>query len=31
MEDAGWYYWYEHTENSHTLIISDDSLSAPGD
>ena len=24
-ESLGWHYWYEHRENGHTLILSDDS------
>ncbi|MEO6917847.1 MAG: type VI secretion system tip protein TssI/VgrG, partial [Collimonas sp.] len=27
-EDAGWYYWYEHTAKGHKLILSDDSTQA---
>ena len=27
-EERGWHYWYEHTENGHTLILSDDSTDA---
>ncbi|RIX48869.1 MAG: type VI secretion system tip protein VgrG [Rhodocyclales bacterium GT-UBC] len=29
LEEAGWYYWYEHDASQHRLIISDDSLGAP--
>ena len=29
MEEEGWFYWYEHSRNSHTLIIHDDSRLAP--
>lgn len=28
-EAAGWYYWYEHTEQGHKLILSDDSTKSP--
>lgn len=28
-EAAGFFYWYEHTESGHKLILSDDSCSAP--
>jgi len=28
-EAAGWYYWYEHNSNGHTLIVSSDSTTAP--
>lgn len=27
-EDLGWYYWYEHREDGHTLVIGDDSLAS---
>lgn len=28
-ETAGWYYWYEHDEKGHTLIVGSDSTRAP--
>ena len=28
-EERGWYYWYEHTDSGHTLVLSDDSTQAP--
>ncbi|MGZ5198874.1 MAG: type VI secretion system Vgr family protein [Telluria sp.] len=28
-EAAGWYYWYEHDAEGHTLIVSSDSTAAP--
>ncbi|AVR98990.1 type VI secretion system tip protein VgrG [Pseudoduganella armeniaca] len=28
-EELGWYYWYEHRADGHTLVISDDSVAAP--
>jgi type VI secretion system secreted protein VgrG len=27
-EELGWHYWYEHREDGHTLVLSDDSLRA---
>jgi len=27
-EAAGWHYWYEHTAQGHTLVLSDDSTAA---
>lgn len=28
-EQAGWFYWYEHTAQGHQLVVADDSTSAP--
>jgi type VI secretion system secreted protein VgrG len=28
-EERGWYYWYEHRADGHTLVLSDDSTLAP--
>lgn len=28
-EAQGWYYWYEHGPDGHTLVLSDDSTTAP--
>ncbi|GGC23007.1 type VI secretion system Vgr family protein [Pseudoduganella buxea] len=28
-EQLGWYYWYEHRADGHTLVLSDDSTLAP--
>jgi type VI secretion system secreted protein VgrG len=28
-EERGWYYWYEHRKDGHTLHLSDDSTQAP--
>ncbi len=28
-EAQGWYYWYEHRADGHTLVLSDDSTAAP--
>lgn len=28
-EAAGWCYWYEHTEQGHTLVLSDSTVNAP--
>jgi type VI secretion system secreted protein VgrG len=28
-EERGWYYWYEHRKDGHTLMLCDDSTQAP--
>ena len=28
LEEKGWYYWYEHRQDGHTLVISDNSVYA---
>ena len=28
LEEKGWYYWYEHHKDGHTLVISDNSVNA---
>jgi type VI secretion system secreted protein VgrG len=28
-EEKGWYYWFEHRVDGHTLVVSDDSTQAP--
>lgn len=28
-EQSGWFYWYEHRADGHTLVVSDDSTQAP--